>query len=398
MDIKNPVQNQDISQLKQGGVPSPSLDIFKKDRPNIQKIEKEATEEKVSRVLQGTDVRTMQKDITGLKKKGYSPEKKPEPIAPFPVRPVVPLPTKKAVPPKELPIVESIKKPPVFPRKEPASFLETKKEEKPSLFKRYSKLLMIVIILVALIITGALLYSFFTKEPTHFVCQDSKCIEVEGEGENQCQADTDCSEKEPVSLIQVDKTEIVDLTVGSQTEQKTLLQLIEETAEKQQTKGSLTRVLVKLTNESGQVKYTSLSQLSILLGTTFPQELIDKDYTLYIYIPQRDEMEICQENSISDEKCFGPRLGLAIKTDAKELIRQWESTMFDDLKTLILADLSAQQPAGFEDDKNSLYQENAVRYQNLFVSPIALNYGFAKDLLIIGTSKYCLYDSLDRLK
>lgn len=398
MDIKNPVQNQDISQLKQGGVPSPSLDIFKKDRPNIQKIEKEATEEKVSRVLQGTDVRTMQKDITGLKKKGYSPEKKPEPIAPFPVRPVVPLPTKKAVPPKELPIVESIKKPPVFPRKEPASFLETKKEEKPSLFKRYSKLLMIVIILVALIITGALLYSFFTKEPTHSVCQDSKCIEVEGEGENQCQADTDCSEKEPVSLIQVDKTEIVDLTVGSQTEQKTLLQLIEETAEKQQTKGSLTRVLVKLTNESGQVKYTSLSQLSILLGTTFPQELIDKDYTLYIYIPQRDEMEICQENSISDEKCFGPRLGLAIKTDAKELIRQWESTMFDDLKTLILADLSAQQPAGFEDDKNSLYQENAVRYQNLFVSPIALNYGFAKDLLIIGTSKYCLYDSLDRLK
>lgn len=398
MDIKNPVQNQDISQLKQGGVPSPSLDILKKDRPNIQKIEKEATEEKVSRVLQGTDVRTMQKDITGLKKKGYSPEKKPEPIAPFPVRPVVPLPTKKAVPPKELPIVESIKKPPVFPRKEPASFLETKKEEKPSLFKRYSKLLMIVIILVALIITGALLYSFFTKEPTHSVCQDSKCIEVEGEGENQCQADTDCSEKEPVSLIQVDKTEIVDLTVGSQTEQKTLLQLIEETAEKQQTKGSLTRVLVKLTNESGQVKYTSLSQLSILLGTTFPQELIDKDYTLYIYIPQRDEMEICQENSISDEKCFGPRLGLAIKTDAKELIRQWESTMFDDLKTLILADLSAQQPAGFEDDKNSLYQENAVRYQNLFVSPIALNYGFAKDLLIIGTSKYCLYDSLDRLK
>jgi hypothetical protein len=386
--------------------------------------------------LENVEIRTMEKDIKRLGGKGMAEALKEIPKFKIPQVEI----SKKAEPPKGLPVIEPIKKPvpsfeakpeiplpprPSFPSRlealpkadlSPLLRLKKAQEEKESKEitgagrKINPKTILVVsgIVVILAAAGGGFFYwwKFIKKPATHFSCQEFQCVEVEGKGENKCQINNDClppEPQEPLSLISVDKTETIEYSTDpGAVMQSSVLEKIKTKLQTEQTKGAFIRILVKTTDENLVKEYVSLSQISQSTGIVIPSAVaanFDNEYTLFAYMPDSEEAGLCQQAQINDSQCAGPRLGLAIgitsKDAAKQAMANWQTTMIDDLKPLILSQITKAN--GFKSDANLLYQGKDIYYQNLPISPIALNYALSDDLLIIATSKNCLYQALDRL-
>lgn len=301
-------------------------------------------------------------------------------------------------------------KPPIPPIPPPKT---TEKPKERILQKNNLKFVLIIftIFLVLLGIGGFFYwwnYIYIPPRLTHFECRNYQCVEIEGQGENQCSTDTNCLPKEPVrpdplipitadETIEISAEELKNTSAGS-----LLLEKIKAITEKEEPMAGLKRILVKLIN--GERKYASLAELTEMIGVQIPQEIKDgpNNYTLFVYQPENNEYDLCQEAGILNQNCFGPRLGLVVKNertdiDTKQIAKEWEKTMVNDLRALILTDAVKIKDIGFENDQNINYQNMNIRYQNLPISPIAVNYAFFNDLLTICTSKHCLYKAIDGL-
>jgi len=386
--------------------------------------------------LENVEIRTMEKDIKRLGGKGMAEALKEIPKFKIPQVEI----SKKAEPPKGLPVIEPIKKPvpsfeakpgiplpprPSFPSRldalpkadlSPLLRLKKAKEEKEKKEitgqgKKTNLKTILIVSGIAVILAAAgggffYWWKFIKKPVTHFQCQEFQCVETEGKGENECLTNNDClppEPQEPLSLISVDKTEAIEYSADpGAVMQGSVLEKIRAKLQTEQTKGALIRILVKTIDENLVKEYVSLSQISQLTGIVIPSAIstnFDGEYTLFAYIPDSEETGLCQQAMINDEQCAGPRLGLAIGITSKEAAKQslidWQATIIDDLKPLILSQITKAN--GFKSDANPLYQGIDIYYQNLPISPIALNYALSDDLLIIATSKNCLYQALDRL-
>lgn len=197
----------------------------------------------------------------------------------------------------------------------------------------------------------------------------------------------------PTALFPVSRTETIELKAG---QKKNLFQEINRLAEKNQTAGTFTRVLVKFTNEDQQQKYASLTDLIDALQIIFPAEILanlENNYTLFFYsqqeLPDSPFLASLGEN----------KLGLAITFEDSEKIGQqfinWEKNMPVDLDALFL---------GKKISFSSAYQFQEISYGDITIHSLglpnqysSLNYFFAGNKAIITTSDESARELIDRL-
>lgn len=198
----------------------------------------------------------------------------------------------------------------------------------------------------------------------------------------------------PTSLFSVSRTETIELKAG---QKKNLFQEISKLAEKNQSAGTFTRVLIKFTSEDQQQKYASLVDLIDALQIIFPAEILadlENSYTLFFYsqqeLPDSPFLASLGEN----------KLGLAITLKNKEKIGQqfinWEKTMPVDLDSLFL---------GKKISFSSNYQFQEITRNNITIHSLdlpnqysSLNYAFIGNKIIITTSRESAEELIDRLE
>ncbi|MBI4118993.1 MAG: hypothetical protein HY452_01900, partial [Parcubacteria group bacterium] len=106
----------------------------------------------------------------------------------------------------------------------------------------------------------------------------------------------------------------------------------------------------------------------------------------------------CARAKNQPPSCYGPRLGLALKTanpvQLATAFRTWEKTMTTDLKALVLSKIGNAAMPGFQTGN---YQSQIIHYKNLPLNTVTVEYVLAGDVLIITTSKSSMLKALDAL-
>lgn len=411
---------EDIEILKKGGrptktiVPPKNLPIVGNEPVVSKEAEKEATRQAFGEVMK--EVKEIRREKEESKELTKPEEKEKEPVIYPSVKkptlfppdkdskpPIIP-PKPPVIPPE--PIKPSVKPPiPIKPDIKPV--IEKSEVPTPPVKKSKKGLFIVLAIVVALLAAGGgfvYWWNFMRQPATHLECQNFQCVSVEGEGENLCQTDDDCLPPEPempVSLISVSGTEVVEFVDGQELAE--FLNNLNAVINKQTEQDSLRRILIKKVSTDKR-EYASLTDLSDMISNirfSIPLALkssFGENYTLFVYTPGTEEYDICQSAGLSGSSCFGPRLGLVIelsdKTEATSELVKWEETILDDLKPLILAETTGEaefQSSTIEDLKGASF----VRYANLPISSISIDYGIKDNLLIIGTSKNSFFKALN---
>ncbi len=111
------------------------------------------------------------------------------------------------------------------------------------------------------------------------------------------------------------------------------------------------------------------------------------------------DQDICEKAKNTAASCYGPRLGLALEvTDpikTKSALKTWENTMVADLKPLVLAKVGPAATTAFQ---TGTYQNQTIRYKNLPLNTITIEYALVDNVLIITTSKNSMLKAIDSLK
>lgn len=342
-------------------------------------IKKEATqfnkEAKPVKPAGESFIRTMAKDMAALERKALAARAKEVPGG-----------AKKVAPPASLPVLEPAKKPerPPKPPKPPKSLKPTKaiipKAPLPKPRLKFALIGLGIVIVIGG--AGGFLYWWNYLRPippaaTHYECRDLQCVSIEGEGEDRCQTNEDCQPVAPVepivpdSLIAVDETETIELTIG---QESLLVDKLKSAAAREQPLNTFKRILVKLVNQTDK-HYADLGVLISSLGASLPENVsLEENYTLFFY----SQLE-------------GNRLGLVI--DTEENLN--EETIVDDLKPLLLKDETlAPFTKEFQDNA---YQDIAIRYINFPNPDLSIDYAVVGDKLVIATSRESMYAVIDAL-
>ncbi len=313
--------------------------------------------------------------------------------------------------------------PPRLPKEEPE--VKTPKEEGGTKIKervrifleRYLKILIPLVFGIPILILLLIAFMQGGKENApppsqgssvlyHAECRNQTCVRAEGEGEDTCKTDTDCSSPEaaaPEPRLPVEYRETLFLKERTKEEFSRSLALLTDTAAAQKRWPEDTLVSLSLAAglETTPASYLNLEETTRVLGIRFPQTLASflEDYSLFLYTAGAREQTQCDEEGVQDATCWGPRLILVLKHQgAKEAVSfefgRWETTLFSDVSPLIL---SPRIPEPSSEFKNFFYRGQLVRYQNLALSTTALNYAIRDSLVIIGTSKESMFAALDAL-
>jgi len=407
---------KDIETLKKGGPLPGKMSMPPKNLPiGISKeVKKEATKEVLGKMMKEVDklrqdykMKERQDTFPGSEKPNLFPHEK-ESGKKVDDQPLFP----KPAPSEPRPSIESLQ--PIVPAKinstpapapiAPASGDLTLETPAP---KSKKGLWIVSIIVVVLAMAGGFIYwwKFMRQPATHLECGNFQCVQVDGEGENKCQIDNDCLPPEPempVSLLPGIETETIEVLAGRESDFRD--NLIRTVGEQTLPEG-IKRILIKKVADNKEKKYASLSEMISLMEINIPLSLrsnLEEDYTLFVYTPGTEERTVCQAVSRADVNCYGPRLGLAVKLSetnkqavVQELVK-WETTITQDLENLILADIADGEMAKFQYSAlEDLKGASFIRYINLPISSITLDYGIKDNLLIIGTSKNTLLEVLD---
>lgn len=302
------------------------------------------------------------------------------------------------VPPKLPTLPKPIPPKPVPLKKE----LPLKKEVKPAIKK--SRLKFVFVGLAVILIIGGIggffyWWNYLRPVPpppppvTYYQCQDEQCIEVEGQGDDLCLSDEDCQPIEPVeptvpdSLIPVDETKTIELTIG---QEDLLLDELKSVAAQEQAQGTFKRILVKLISPT-EKKYAQLDVLASDLGINIPAAILQA--------AAASEIEAGNYTLVLYDQAGGSRLGIIIDMGQSATLIQdlknWEGTIVADLKPMLLRN---EIPAGFtEQFQDNTYQEVAIRYMNFPMPDLSLDYGIVNEKLILTTSRDSMYAMIDAL-
>jgi len=266
------------------------------------------------------------------------------------------------------------------------------KEIKIRLVKNAPKLItgLIVIFLIAGIGIFFYWWNYVRVIPpviTHFECQNEQCVEIEGEGENQCQLNEDCKPIIPEQLISSYKIETIELPIEKY---ESFIDRFESIYRTKQEKNTFKSVLIKLIKQTKKEYadlyfFISISKINIpenIQNAIADSEINGDNYNLFLY-------NNGEEN----------RVGLIISMKespslVKDLIT-WEETMVDDISSFIFKNEILESAT--EEFQDNIYNGVTMRYINFPTSDLSVDYAIIGDKLIITTSKDSMYAVIDAL-
>ena len=273
--------------------------------------------------------------------------------------------------------------------------IEKIKEIKIKLAKNAPKLIAGLIIISLIIGIGIFFYwwnyiRIIPVSPTHFECKNEQCIEMEGEGVNQCKLDEGCKIIKPVIpelLILSDKTETIELPIK---EYRSFIDRLESIYRTKQEENTLNSILIK-SIKSTKEEYANFDFFVLISGINIPEniksaiadsEINGDNYNLFLHNNGKDN-----------------RMGLIISMgqdpDLVQNLSAWEETLVADIKPFIFKDEVLESTTeGFQDNT---YNGVAMRYINFPTSDLSVDYAIIGDKLIITTSKDSMYAIIDAL-
>jgi len=162
--------------------------------------------------------------------------------------------------------------------------------------------------------------------------------------------------------------------------------------------------LVKITLQSistpvAMVEFSDLaSALKLKLPSAVKEILNSGDVNLFVFGANAFDKDICRSNKNNTPSCFGPRLGLVFKPSQSVgldlALKSWEKTLVNDLKALILAKIGSPATTVFQ---SGTYNNQSLRYKNLPLNTITIDYALAGDLFVLTTSKSSMLRAIDAL-
>ncbi len=226
----------------------------------------------------------------------------------------------------------------------------------------------------------------------YYECQDFQCVSIEGQGEDQCLNDEDCQPAEPTvpdSLIQVDETRAIELTIG---QENLFLDDLKLLAAQTQTLNTFKRILAKLVSQT-EKKYFDLDAFVSAFGITLPDSILftaatsdveGGNYTLFFYSqPTGNRLAMI--------------IALAEGVDLSQELRNWETSIKTDLKAFFLGLDIEIQPTAAEEFQDNLYRDVAIRYLNFPGPDLSIDYAVVGNKLVITTSRESMYAAIDTL-
>ena len=350
----------------------------------------------VGEIVTRPNIRTMEGDKMALEKEIESVSMKPTPA----VKPATE--TKAAsVPPSDLPINEisqaEKKTEPIPPIKDLKPKTKTKKGS-----RSYWRFVLVGLLLIIITGTGGFFYwqrylaPELPVEITHYNCQNYQCVEIEGEGENQCSIDLDCEASEPpipMPFIPVEEVSTIEIDYDSQ---DLFIERVKTELNKEQDRGSFRQILLKQVSLE-QKEYTDLRTLTDGFAIKLPDVVYEfktiplikgEDYTLLSY-GQKDQDG---GNRLVLIVALEQEVELNISTIQSE---DWESDLVADFSALLFYD-ETLEPAteGFQDN---LYKGTGIRYINFPEPGLSIDYLASGNKFIITTSRESAYAVIDAL-
>ena len=148
-------------------------------------------------------------------------------------------------------------------------------------------------------------------------------------------------------------------------------------------------------------QYADISAVAKMLKLKIPVSVsreFSGDFDVFAFGGNSFDQDECAKAKNTAETCYGPRIGLAIMVldpkKASSALRIWEKTMSSDLKPLILAKAGGSATANFQ---TGTYQSQSIRYKNMPINTITVEYALSDDILIITTSKSAILKAIDSL-
>ena len=325
-------------------------------------------DDKPINALPDYEIRTMKDDLAelGLKKLEKEAKTFPRPLPEVEEEPAPPeklpiLPKKAPLPgTEELIVAEELAPPPPLPQIEELKIPKPAPAYAPIPKRKNSILILVIILVIILLGGGGFIYWQIKKPITPPPVQPPPVV----------------TPQPSAPLILINETKIISLSPD-----KSLFELLKEEAKLEQPILTFKRVAL-LKNEKD---FLSLAEIFQNLEIPVPPYVLaelKENYNLVLF-----------------SQATGKRLGLIseVKDDLnlKEQLGVWEQTMLDDFKNFYPSQIPGTRASQtFLDD---IYQGIAIRYVNLPYSTLTLNYTILNNLLIIGTSKELMYNSIDKI-
>lgn len=158
---------------------------------------------------------------------------------------------------------------------------------------------------------------------------------------------------------------------------------------------------VPLETEATGSEIATLDELAKHLKIKIPLSIKNQstgEFDVFAFGGNTFDQDVCAKAKNTAASCYGPRLGLALKIvdpiKAKSALKTWESTLVTDLKPLVLAKVGAAATPVFQ---TGTYQNQTIRYKNLPLNTVTVEYALAGDILLITTSKNSMLKAIDSL-
>lgn len=194
------------------------------------------------------------------------------------------------------------------------------------------------------------------------------------------------------SLIPEISTTTIRLTERNETELKNK---ILETAQEYSEGINITRLLITVV-ENGVKRFLTLSELAEILNLNIPDALQTPAAEAYNLILSSLPSEALATSSNSFKEDRENRLALILETanprEANKTMQDWEATMVQELEGLMLISPGPEATPEFQE---VIYHGASLRYKNLPISSITIDYTIYQNLIIITTSKRSIYTIYD---
>src|SRR3990167_6148833 len=289
--------------------------------------------------------------------------------------------------------------------------LTTTKMKRKKIFLSKTILLTTSFVVIGAVLVGGGLYFIFSNKDDSQVSQEPEKIDTE--------KTEDLDLTPPKALVSPDF--ILENIVVQDALKNTLLGMFDDLKQANFTKNTITYVPIRLKGVvvDRKAQFLKLQTFFSGLDIAYPKELFDaveSNFMLYIYSPGDEERIACQNNLVSEEECYGPRLGIVIQAQEgkqeqlTKLMTEWtDVAKTSGLEQFVLNSLtklpsetvfeqgvykSTNVPSAPEVAVHYMNLQMA-KYNNLGLSGTALDFAVLGNKLILATSKNSMRKIID---